>query len=491
MTLFNRLYIKLAISLVVVFIIIGTALLLLTRNAMERYYQEITQRLNASVAMYVTGELELISDGEANPEAVKQLAHHAMIINPAIEVYLLNPEGKVISHALGENQVRDNQVDLKPVQKFLQGQQKLPLVGEDPRNPGKKKIFSASPVNNNGQLEGYVYIVLEGKKRDELANSIYNSQVFRVSAATVIACLLFGLICALLIFSRLSRKLETLTAKADHFYQNDPSAATGYQDKDEIVRLGHAFDTMQDRINQQINQIKQADEMRRELITNISHDLRTPLTSMQGYIETALLKQEELSPQELKHYLEITRNHGQHLGRLVADLFELTKLDSNVVKPQLETFSIAELIQDIVQGYRLRAQHKNIQLQLKGDMDNACVHADIRLMERVINNLLDNALRHTPKQGEITIELKKKQNGVQVIVSDNGEGIAADDLPHIFDRFFHVRNSEQEDLKSTGLGLAIVKRILDLHLSNITVNSTIQHGTSFSFVLPANNQVTA
>lgn len=197
----------------------------------------------------------------------------------------------------------------------------------------------------------------------------------------------------------------------------------------ELECLESAFAAMQERIRNQVQQIRQSDEMRRELIANISHDLRTPLTNMLGYIETLLLKGESLAPAQQQQYLEITRNHGQKQGRLIADLFELAKLDGGAVQAQRETFSIAELIHDVVQDFALQAERNKVTVQVQGDLDQAWVCADIRLMERVLENLLDNAL------------------------------------------------------KSTGLGLAIVKRILDLHRSTIDVTSHLSQGTTFEFVL--------
>jgi signal transduction histidine kinase len=491
---FSRLYIKLSISLVLVFVVIGALLLAITRNAMDRYSQAVTQRMNESVAMYVTDEMQLIADGVANADALKQLAHHAMIINPSIEVYLLDRNGKILSHALPPQQVLRNTVALQPIKTFLSARENLPLLGDDPSNLGSKKVFSANEVRFNNQLEGYVYIVLEGKKREQLADSVYSSQVFQFSALALVACLAFGLICALIIFARFSRRLEALTHKTEQFYADIGGIGlgdAGYSKPlpttthDELDRLGMAVDAMQSRINLQMQQIKQSDDMRRELIANISHDLRTPLTNMLGYIETLLLKHDELDAKQQQDYLKITRKHGKKLGRLIADLFELAKLDSNAIEPQMETFSIAELIQDVAQDFRIRAQKKQIRLQIDGDMDDARVCADIGLMERVIDNLLDNALRHTPAGGEIRVDIAKQPDGVQVRIADDGEGIDPQDLPYIFDRFFHVRDSEQEELKSTGLGLAIVKRILDLHFSRITVESSLQQGTRFEFCLPS------
>ena len=147
-------------------------------------------------------------------------------------------------------------------------------------------------------------------------------------------------------------------------------------------------------------------------------------------------------------------------------------------------FSLAELVQDILQGFQLKADEKQIALKLEGDLDSSGVEADIRLMERVMNNLIDNALRYTPAGGNITVTLTHVDQSIEVKVSDTGSGIGETDLPHIFDRHYHARSNSENEQKSTGLGLAIVKRILELHLSRIRVSSIEQQGTIFSFIIP-------
>jgi len=483
---FKTLHFKLSVALVVLFLLIGTTLVVITRYSSDMYYQEITQRLNASVAMYVTNEAQLIRDGRVDDAALRALAHHTMVINPTIEVYLVGPNGEVLTHDLGQDVQTRERIDLEPVYRFLADSKGYPVKGDDPRSESGAKIFSAAEIRNEGRLEGYVYIVLGGEKYEQLAHSAESSHTLTLSTAAVVGCLVFGLASALLIFSRLSRRLRTLSDKVNRYWFDAVGSSTAHTEPagDEITQLDQAFDAMRNRIDYQMEQIKQTDRTRRELITNISHDLRTPLTSMQGYIETLLLKDSDIASEQRREYLTIAHNHGERLGRLVADLFELARLDSNAVKPQLDTFSLAELVHDIAQEFRLSAEKKSIVLEVRNASDDCLVHADIRLIERVFENLLENALRHTQKDGRITIALNPKAQGVQVSVADTGPGISEEALPHIFDRFFHTSPSEDDGLKSTGLGLAIVKRILDLHDAAISVNSEQSVGTSFSFDLP-------
>lgn len=483
--MFNTLYIKLSVLLVLLFIVIGVALLELTRYSTDMYYQEITQRLNAPVAMYVVNEAQLIDNSVVNREALELLAHHAMIINPTVEVYLLDPKGNILAHGLDPSTVVRKKVDLKPIKQFLTNSAELPIHGDDPRSKFSKKIFSVSEVTKGDILQGYVYIILGGQKYEQLASTLDKSQVLRISTAAVIGCLLFGLGSALLIFARLSRRLRKLTAKADRFWQSEEGSNDIDRNKqDEILQLDRAFDAMQSRIEQQLHEIQQTDQTRRELITNISHDLRTPLTTMQGYIETLLLKDDNINQEQRREYLEVARNHAQRLGHLIADLFELAKLDSHAVKPQLEYFSLAELVHDISQDFALASENKNIKLNIDVTGSDMQVYADIRLIERVFENLLENALRYTPEQGQINIALQDTEYGIRVTVSDNGSGIPEEVLPYIFDRFFHNNVSNNKNNQSTGLGLAIVKRILELHNTAISVSSKLKEGTAFSFLLP-------
>jgi signal transduction histidine kinase len=185
-----------------------------------------------------------------------------------------------------------------------------------------------------------------------------------------------------------------------------------------------------------------------------------------------------------REYLSIARKHCSRLGMMINDLFELSKLDSNVINPELETFSMSELMQDIALEFTHMAEQKKIKLTIKLLEGNTDVRADIGLMQRVLENLIGNAIKHTPKDGQILIKLENKNESFNVVIQDTGRGISKNEIPHIFDRLYRAENTSNESSSSSGLGLAIVKKILDLHHSKIKVRSQLNKGTQFSFQLP-------
>jgi signal transduction histidine kinase len=490
----KTLFARLSAALFLVVTLIGGGFFLVEQFSTRLYYEEITQRLNASIAMYVTGEMQLIEDGQVNEEALTLLAQRAMIINPTVEVYLLDTRGRILSHALPPESIQTAEVALEPVRELMGGESEMPLRGTDPRNVDRQKIFSAHPVMHNDILQGYLYAILGGQKYDELADSVRGSYVQKLSLGALIAIVLAAFLVGLLVFGLLTRRLTRLTGDVQRFTASgfDPevigvldSRNVPAEKRDEIGQLREAFSSMANKIREQFESLEETDRLRRELVSNVSHDLRTPLASMHGYVETLLLKNETLSEEERLRYLEITRKHSLRLGQLIGDLFELSKLDSASIQPSLEWFSLAELLQDVTQEFELEAEKRGIRIEVDAQQEVSMVHADIGLLQRVLENLLRNAVRYTPGGGTISISLDRKPGCVSVAVADTGCGIAEDELDRIFDRFYRSEQGEEGRSNSAGLGLAIVKRILDLHGSRITVTSTLNQGTRFEFDIPA------
>jgi signal transduction histidine kinase len=296
----------------------------------------------------------------------------------------------------------------------------------------------------------------------------------------------------LLVFGMLTGRLKKLTREvrrvADSKFEAKPDIPLADDDYDEIDCLARSFVAMSAQIRQQIEQLKENDRLRRDLITNISHDLRTPLSAMQGYLETLIIRGNSLPAEDRHRYLQIARRHVVHLGTLIGDLFELSKLDSASVTPSLEAFSVPELAQDVAQEFELEAETKGISVSIEMEGASAFTIGDIGLIQRVLENLIRNAIRFTPAGGEIVLSIAERPEAVAVAVSDTGRGIPEKDLPRIFDRFYRAEQGEEARSDSSGLGLAIVKRILDLHQSRITVNSRLNAGTRFEFELPLHRQ---
>ncbi len=224
-------------------------------------------------------------------------------------------------------------------------------------------------------------------------------------------------------------------------------------------------------------------------MANVSHDLRTPLASLNGYLETLLIKKETLSEKEKVEYLQIALRHSKRLGVLIEELFELAKLDSYQKLLDPSEFSMGELIQDVIQKFKLTAQKKKVDIASDYRRKMPLAIGDIGMIQRVLENLIENALRHTPEGGRVELALMEgpfssDNKRLIVKVSDTGSGIHTEDLPYIFDRFYRKQKSRKSDGSHAGLGLAIVKRILELHGGNVTVKNKKNEGAVFTFDLP-------
>ncbi len=219
--------------------------------------------------------------------------------------------------------------------------------------------------------------------------------------------------------------------------------------------------------------------LRKELLANVSHDLRTPLASIHGYIETVLLI-DDLDNDRRNRYLETALKSTVKLKGLIDELFELSRLESKDRKPEIETFSLAELAADVISGFKIAASQKEVQFEEIISPHLPAVQADIALIDRVLHNLLSNALRYTDPGGKVTLQISELPEALQVEIRDTGIGIPQDQLGTVFERF----NTGTAGLrKGTGLGLAIVKSILDAHQASYQIQSEEGAGTTFTFQL--------
>ena len=489
----KTLYGKSAAILLGLFCSIGVLYVVLTLFTTRMYLQEVNQKLNRSLAKHLVAENILVTDGHVNQEALKEVFHVLMVINPNIEAYLLNSDGIIQAFSAPPGKVKRRTVSLEPVKRFLSESGGFPILGDDPRDPDGKKIFSASLVPAQGQPDCYLYVVLGGEEYDSVVTTLQGSYILKLSLWASGIGLLFALAAGLLLFNVLTRKVRQLATAVHAFENGDFSARidsgsqgnVGFirtQEGDEIDRLGMTYDRMARRIMQQLETLKQSDALRRELVANASHDLRTPLASLQGYLETLLMKEDTLTEHERRHFLEIASKQSERLGNLVGELFELAKLDSGEMQLHCEPFSLGELVQDVTQKFQLTAEKRQIRLQTDFRADLPFVFADIGLIERALQNVIENALRYTPANGTVTVALTSSSDTVTVRLTDTGCGIPREDLPHVFDRFYRVDKQRRSD--GTGLGLAITKRILELHGSAIEAQSILNGGTTFTFHLP-------
>ena len=487
----KRLHYKLSAAMLLIVLLLGAAFYAIDRYSVRLYYEELSQRLNGSLAMYVANAGPLIRGGEVDRQALEELANRAMVINPTAEIYLVAPEGEILGHALPPDDVIADRVDTGPIRDLIAEAAPLPIKGVDPRNPDSRKIFSAFAVTDPAEpdrLSGYLYVVLGGSQYETVAAQVAGSDRQRIIGAGIVLLVLAAFGAGAGLFAYLTRRLRRLTSEvsaftASRFDAGRPVAAAD-RPGDEIDQLRNACHYMAETIQQQLSALQEDDRLRRELITNVSHDLRTPLASMQGYIETLIIKNGALDDATRRQYLEIARRHATHLNRLIQDLFELAMLDSRSVTPEFERFLLPELIHDVVQEFELQARDANVRLEVDPPDESVSVFADISLIQRVLENLVGNALKYTPAGGKVSISVQRSAAAVGVSVADTGPGIAEEALPHIFDRFYRADENEERGDNSMGLGLAITKRILELHASEISVVSEGRQGTRFHFDLP-------
>ena len=483
------LYGRIALIFALVLLGFGSGLGWLSYRAAKDHQHEVMQQLSLELAEHIADHRSLLTEAGFDRVAAADLFRMATVVNPTIELYLLDDEGYVVAYS-PDGPLATRHVSLAPIRAFLAAED-LPILGTSPRDPQRRGVFSVTPITRDGSVAGYLYVMLVGAMYRERADDASRGHFLRTTAWTGMISMALALLVGLAAFAFITRRLDRL-ASTVRVLENETlgdvpdtrSAPPVDSASDEIGRLARAFDRLAARLATQRAELKRQDELRRELVANLSHDLRTPLASMQNYLETLLRMGDALSQADRERYLAVAVRQSHRVARLSQQLFELALLEGEESPPQPELFSVPELVQDIGQKFALSARDKGVDLHVDADQDGLSVRADIGMIERVISNLMENAIHHTSTGGEVRLQAESGPQGIEVRVADTGVGIAADHLPGLLERDSPLRR--QAGGGHFGLGLLIAKRILALHGTRMTVASQAGRGTVFSFVLPAN-----
>jgi signal transduction histidine kinase len=249
---------------------------------------------------------------------------------------------------------------------------------------------------------------------------------------------------------------------------------------DELDRLALLFNQMATRLEEANRQQIEAEDARRQLIAAISHDLRTPLSSIQAMVEA--IEDDVVDGETARFYLSQILVETRGLGLMINDLFELAQIDAGALRLRIEQNRAAMLVADALDTMQPKAGQKAITLRRFGTIDDLLVLADSSQIQRVFYNLVDNALRHTPNGGSVVLDVTEAGPNVVFSVADSGPGIDPDDLPHVFERFYRADRSRHTD-GGAGLGLAIARGIVEAHGGRIWADAT-DTGARFSVALP-------
>jgi signal transduction histidine kinase len=283
--------------------------------------------------------------------------------------------------------------------------------------------------------------------------------------------------------STVTERIRRLDLAAREIQSGNLSVRIPVSGNDEVAGLARTFNQMAARLQEADANQQALESLRRDLVAWAGHDLRTPLTGVRVLVE-ALADGVISDPETSQRYLQLARKQIDHLSLLIDDLFQVSQLDAGGIPLNLEPASLADLISDTLENFSGQALQQNIVLSGSASPRIDPIKMDVQRIGRVLNNLLGNALRYTPAGGSVTVQAEALAGSIRVTVEDSGEGISANDLPHVFDRFYRGEKSRNQATGGSGLGLAIAKGIVEAHGGKIGVESLPDKGARFYFTLP-------
>lgn len=453
---------------ILIFILITVLSLLfieITYLTTKEFYQSTTQLTDKDVAAHIARFASPFEEKGINKTIADSVFYNAMVLNPNIEVYFLDTTGKIMYYQSPDSTIKLWEIPLSNIQKLIQSKGEDYIKGPDPKNPSEQKVFSAAEVFSSEKKLGYIYVILGSNTYTNASNMLFGSRIMNFAVIAFCIILVLSVALSILYVNRLQRSFKKIIAVLNEYMKGNLDVRFNMNENDEFAPITDSFNKMATLLSYNIDKLKQTEQERKNFIATISHDLRTPLSVAKGYTETALTKinKGDINKPEIDAFMQLVHKKLQQIEIMVHDLFELSRMESIHFTPNKEPFIFSEILNEIYNVSEKIATGKNIKMSCDGCEDISWINADIRMMERVVQNLFDNALKYTPAEGTIHIRLEKNQ-GTLILSFTNSGNALSDELIN----WVNITARQTTDAviikpANSGLGLLIVKKILELH----------------------------
>jgi signal transduction histidine kinase len=472
--------------------LLGVLFMGLTYYATNHYHLASTQLLNKDVAAHIAKFASPYDGTEINKRRADSVFKNAMIISPSAEVYFLDTAGNVLDFYGSKKEIKSWKVSLKNIDKYLASKGEDYIKAPDPRDPSNPKIFSAAEVKDKTKKLGYIYVILGSNEYRAVSDMLFSSHISGLVIKAFIFIILFSIVFSIFYIKRIQRSFKRMNTVLEKFQTGDFDARFKIKDNDELAPVSLAFNKMADLLTYNITQLRLTAQERKEFIASITHDLRTPLTIARGYAETLQIKKQNgtITDNEQDSFMQLILKKILQVQHMVEHLFEISKIDSVNYDLQKEPFVLSEVVQEIVNIFQLNSKEKKVSLKCVQCQYLVWVNADISLMERVIQNLVDNAVNNTPENGMIEVGLEVENNNLIFKIKNTGTPLSADFLAWI-NSSETIITDQYPGGKKPGLGLIIVKKILLLHGSALQASTENNSENVFSFQFDVYTSVTA
>jgi len=495
---------RLALTIFVIGVCTAFGVLVTVAMAFQRFEHESTyERANAFVGRVVDLHPDLLDLQMRDPDGFTAFLRNLLLFEPDSQLYLLDAQGNVLAASGSMQPAPGFKVRLEPVREAvaIAGDRRRAayVMGDDPEHMNLDAVIAARPLRRtvirpDAGTAGYLYLVCQPPGLNVGHVEVYRSSLMGTS--------LLGLTCLIVLMTALAawivatvtrplRDLSDAVARAqregfDGAAAVDAAAvAPPGRVGDEFAQLRAGFHAMLTRLRSQWDALRRLDQFRRESVSNLSHDLRSPLTATAACLETLDRRWGvDAARADDRAMLEVALRNTRNAAQLVRSLGDLALLDEPEFRLQPMTMNLGEMLDDIVMRFADRAAQQGVTLR-NDSVDAGFAAVDVELFERAVANLVDNALKHTSGAGRVTLRAQAVDDHLRVVVADTGSGIAANDLEHLFDRLYTGSGARGDaDGGGKGLGLAIVKRIVELHRGEVSVRSAPGQGTEVTIRLP-------